>query len=53
MYIYAYTMKKYLKTLLETGSWEDYKDEMVPFKDFWNIMGLEEIRKLEEKYSVK
>jgi 2-methylisocitrate lyase-like PEP mutase family enzyme len=53
MYIYAYIIKKYLKTLLSTGSWEDYKDEMVPFKDFWNMMGLQEIRKIEEKYIVK
>jgi 2-methylisocitrate lyase-like PEP mutase family enzyme len=52
MYLFAYTMKKYLQTLLETGSWEDYKDQMVPFKDFWNMMGLQEIQKLEEKYSV-
>lgn len=52
IYLFHKTMKEYLNTLQETGSWESFRDRMTPFQEFWEMMGLSEIQALEEKYRV-
>ena len=53
IYLFARTMKEFIRTLKETGSWEAYRDQMMPFQEFWDMMGLQEIIALETKYKVR
>jgi len=44
------TMREVLTEIKETGNSLSTWERMVTFDDFWNIAGLDEIRKLEKKY---
>jgi 2,3-dimethylmalate lyase len=46
------TMREVLETILATGNSEAVWDRMVPFDQFWDIVGMAEIRKLEKRYGV-
>jgi 2-methylisocitrate lyase-like PEP mutase family enzyme len=46
------TMREVLETILATGNAEAVWERMVPFDQFWEIVGLAEIRELERRYGV-
>ena len=46
------TMREVLETIKETGNSEAVWDRMVPFDQFWDIVGMAEIRELEKRYGV-
>jgi 2-methylisocitrate lyase-like PEP mutase family enzyme len=46
------TMREVLETIRETGNSQAIWDRMVPFDQFWDIVGMAEIRELEERYGV-
>lgn len=50
--LYAATkaMMDILKLLKDTGSADSYKDRIIEFKEFVNLMGLKEIMEMEQKY---
>ena len=46
------TMREVLETILKTGNSEAVWERMVPFEEFWEIVGMKEIRELEKRYGV-
>lgn len=50
-YVTAAAMDKLMKEIKEKGTTNDYLDQMIPFEDFNNLMGLPEYRRKEEKYN--
>ena len=46
------TMREVLTEIRETGNSESMWNRMVGFDEFWNIVGLPEVRKLENQYGV-
>lgn len=53
-YVTARAVKELMEHLKEKGTTKDLiADKMIPFEEFNNLIGLPEIRKIEEKYAVK
>lgn len=48
----AQTLQKQYRLLKETGDIESFRDMMMPFNDFWDLMGMAEVKELEAKYAV-
>ena len=50
LYAAAQAVRSLMQTLYKTGSTKDALDSMVEFKDFNELVGLDEIRKMESSY---
>lgn len=48
----SYAVMEFMKELKEAGTVKRFKDRMIPFDDFTDILGLPEIHALEGKYGV-
>jgi 2,3-dimethylmalate lyase len=46
------TMREVLENILATGNSKEVWDRMVPFEQFWEIVGMAEVRDLEKRYGV-
>ncbi|MGE4242869.1 isocitrate lyase/PEP mutase family protein [Ramlibacter sp.] len=50
MYMYAHVTQELLRGLKQGANLESYKERMLPFADFWKLMGMDDIAKFEGKY---
>ena len=52
MYLFAHVMQNFLRDLQRTGSFEQHRDQMMPFTELWKIMGSADIERMEQAYGV-